>query len=89
MPLGQPNVQDDSSRMSSKKGGVFTPPFSMVNYNLNKRSAGTKTDTINFNKICNFQIRHHVRLDSRYPRKKIDSIIIKLYNINVATRKVL
>ena len=38
MPLGQPNVQDDSSRMSSKEGGVFTPPFSMVNYNLNKRS---------------------------------------------------
>ena len=50
MPLGQPNVQDDSSRMSSKKGGVFTPPFSMLNYNLNKRSAGTKTDTNNLNK---------------------------------------
>jgi len=27
MPLGQPNVQDDSSRMSSKKGGVFYSSF--------------------------------------------------------------
>jgi len=37
MPLGQPNVQDDSSRMSFKKGGVFTPPFSMENYDRNRK----------------------------------------------------
>ena len=57
--------------MIDKEGGVFTPPFSMVNYNLNKRSAGTKTNTTNFNKNCNFQIRHHVRIDSHHPRKKL------------------
>lgn len=75
--------------MSSKKGGVFTPPFSMVNYNLNKRSAGTKTDTTNLSKKLQFsnQAPRQNRLSP--PPQKIDNTIIKLYNINVVIRKVL